>query len=662
MIARMPSTPLLPLALAGVLWSGGLEAQEPGLIEGVARAFSGELRALEARRAGLRAELEALPRPALLRQSERLGFHSGIAHAAGKWKWVQVDLGEVRSLEAVALVPAHAVSGEHPGPGFGFPRHFRVEVAEEASFLQAETVGDYTAAEVPNPGDAPFTIEMAGVRARHVRVTATQLWEQKGRAVFALGELLVLAGGRNVAAGQAVTAQDAIETPPAWSRANLVDVQSVLGPPVRSRESVTNGFHSAIERVPEAVKWVQIDLGARMPVEEVWLLPAHPPDYADRVGFGFPPRWRVEVADAADFAQPRVLLDRTGADFTNPGDCPVVIDGRGESARFVRMTATRLWERSGDYVFALGEMQVFSEGRNVALGAAVTASDETVTPRWSRQALVDGGNSLNELAPLPEWLRALAHRRELGEQLAALEPHRARLVASGLRRLAMTLAGAAVAAGLGLALWVGRARRARRREVERLRTRIAGDLHDEIGSNLGSIALLSQLAEGQEAHGGKARREFEEIRRIAEETAESMRDIVWLLRPGGDGGELAARLRETAARMLAGVEWEFAAGDEARAPALSLEGKREVFLIFKEALHNIRRHAQAGRVTIEVAHGEGVFRLRVADDGRGFDPALPSTGTGLRNLAQRAAALRGDLQITSAPGKGTEVVLTVPLT
>jgi len=269
-------------------------------------------------------------------------------------------------------------------------------------------------------------------------------------------------------------------------------------------------------------------------------------------------------------------------------------------------------------------------------------------------------NSLNRLADFPEWLRGLARRRELRESAGQIDAARTQLASSAMRRVAKGFSAGIALAALGIGALVWRAKQSRRREVERLRARIAGDLHDEIGSNLGSIALLSQLAENVAAHDGEAREEFREIRRIAEQTAESMRDIVWLLRPGRDT-DLFARMREAAARMCAGIACDFPVPEIPLPASLSLEFKREVFLIFKEALHNILRHARASHVTIRAGHDAKTFHLHVADDGCGFDTTRPATGTGLKNLTARTAALRGVFCVASEIGKGTTIDLSAPL-
>ena len=199
-----------------------------------------------------------------------------------------------------------------------------------------------------------------------------------------------------------------------------------------------------------------------------------------------------------------------------------------------------------------------------------------------------------------------------------------------------------------------RVRRARERALERLRQRIASDLHDEIGSNLGSIALLSEL--GLHRPGGPAPGDLEEIRRVARQTADSMRDIVELIqRPAATGDDFVAKLREIAARMLAGLEWTFEVGFALELP--SLTAQRHLLLVFKEALHNIRKHAAARRVTIDFLRDGAQLRLRIVDDGTGFEPRAVVEGHGLANLRHRAAALSGELSLESAPGRGTTLTL-----
>ena len=153
------------------------------------------------------------------------------------------------------------------------------------------------------------------------------------------------------------------------------------------------GYHSAIEPRPDSEKWVQVDLGEPTSIDRIVLIGAYD-DYAGiGAGFGFPARYRIEISDDAEFqADVVALADQTSADVKNPGIAPQTITAGGVEGRFVRVTATKLAERKGDYIFALGELQVFTDDRtNIADGRPVTALDSIEAPdRWARANLVDG--------------------------------------------------------------------------------------------------------------------------------------------------------------------------------------------------------------------------------------------------------------------------------
>ncbi len=226
--------------------------------------------------------------------------------------------------------------------------------------------------------------------------------------------------------------------------------------PKPEKESPSNGYHSGIEPGPEVEKWVQVDLGVAMPIDEVRLVPARPTDFADTPGFGFPKRFRVEESNHENFIARRVLIDRTAADFPNPGDNPFVIPATGRRARFIRVTATRLWERTHDYVFALAELQVFGGTNNVALHAKVAALDSIEAGRWGKDKLVDNFDSRKALTGLRELPEIAARRTEVQTEIETLERER--------RNEVLTSLGAAT-----------------RSEITEVRDRLA-DLSKEIGA------------------------------------------------------------------------------------------------------------------------------------------------------------------------------------
>jgi Protein of unknown function (DUF1553)/Protein of unknown function (DUF1549)/F5/8 type C domain len=189
--------------------------------------------------------------------------------------------------------------------------------------------------------------------------------------------------------------------------------------------SPSNGYHSGIEAKADVTKWVQVDLGKPLPIDEVRLMPARPTDFPDTPGFGFPRRFLIQVSDAATFAKAATIADHSNADFANPGDETVVVPAH-KTARFVRVTATALWPRTNDYVFALAELQVISGGKNVAAGATVAALDSIEAGRWSTRYLVDDFSSRQKLPDLQSPAIVLH------QKLQTLEKQRERQIESNL--------------------------------------------------------------------------------------------------------------------------------------------------------------------------------------------------------------------------------------
>jgi len=154
------------------------------------------------------------------------------------------------------------------------------------------------------------------------------------------------------------------------------------------------GYHAAEAAREDEEKWVQVDLGKSVAIERV-VLHALNHGYAGNPvkGFGFPIRFRVEVSDDADFKMSKAITDHTTADYPNPGHVAVPFNADGVTARYVRVTATKLWNRRrGDkpYCFALAQLEVFSAGKNATLKAAVAAKDSVESSEWGLGNLTDG--------------------------------------------------------------------------------------------------------------------------------------------------------------------------------------------------------------------------------------------------------------------------------
>ncbi len=237
---------------------------------------------------------------------------------------------------------------------------------------------------------------------------------------------------------------------------------------------------------------------------------------------------------------------------------------------------------------------------------------------------------------------------------------------------------ALVALGAGLTIYALYGYRvARLLEMANMRTRIATDLHDDIGANLTRIALLSEVAgrnRGGERspHGGgpggapddpEEDGPLKSIARIARESVGSMSDIVWAINPARDSLlDLTRRMRQHADEVftLRDIALRFDAPGAHDSVRLGVDVRRDLLLIFKEAVNNSARHSGCSRVDIDLCVEGPRLVLSLADNGSGFDTSLESEGQGLMSMRRRAHRLKGTLEIASSAGAGTTVRLSIP--
>jgi len=665
-----------------------LQAEESGL-EKAFCFMGGELCRINRERLALNDKLLSLPQVPPFHLTERIGFHAGYSPTLDSVEWIEMHFDEPEVVDAIVLIAASSSSPHGIQAGYGFPVRFRVEIRGEGLDEDRLLIADMTQRDFPNPGGLPVFIPVNHVRAQSIRITATRLFRDGERYVFSLGEMMVLQGKRNITAGH--IRQDFSESRttgavPMWGVLNLIDGHTVLGPPVGSQPSPTLGYQSILlpgpptpqpqqarltppgtppEASPSQPRWVEVDLGTSMPLEEVRLFPANPPTFAHRLGYGFPPKWVLQISDDPQFKTATVLSGLHDSEplsnITSPGNNVLTFVGEGKSARYVRFTALELHNANGAYNLALAEMEVWSGGRNVALGKPVHAFDSMEQEGWSAAALVDGFNSKANIVDWPGWLRDLSTRRETEQALSELDQRRTHEI-ERLRNNAMIALGIVIMLSILLPLLaLLRQRRIRRLELENLRQRISQDLHDEIGSSLGSIALVTQDVLAT-AHDPSLRRDLVEISDIAGQTLDSMRDIVRLVQTGVYGqGDLIEHLREIADRMLRGIPHTLQIDADSIVTHLPMHMRRDLVLMFKECLHNLVRHAKATKAIITLTEENNKFTLKIWDNGRGFDPETPrGDGMGLTNLQRRAVKHGGSVQIRSAPAKGTTLSIFLP--
>ena len=216
----------------------------------------------------------------------------------------------------------------------------------------------------------------------------------------------------------------------------------------------------------------------------------------------------------------------------------------------------------------------------------------------------------------------------------------------------------------GGAQWLHRYRVRRLLELERVRTRIATDLHDDIGSSLSQIAILSEVVRQRVGgHDASVRELLSQITGASSELMDTMSDIVWAIDPRKDHlSDLTQRMRRFSSDVFTSrnIAFAFHAPDAARDLELGADVRRQVFLIFKESVNNVVRHSGCTQAAIEFHAAREKITLRVADNGKGFDTAREGDGHGLLSMRKRTHELGGTLQVVSKHDEGTIVILQAP--
>lgn len=636
--------------------------------ERLARKFSGRLDGIDRELARIATELEGLPTLPLDDQGGTGGFASLHAEERGEFP-IELHWKQPAGVSLIALVPARRYEIDGLNQQYGMPDDFRVELIDPAGAVVAVVAEVAAAWRHPVRTGHPFVFEIdPAVEAGGLRIVARRLRRDGERFVHAWSEVFAFdAEGGDLAAAAEVKNPGG-QNPAApwqWSAAFLVDGQTPLGLPELPADEHRNiGWLSRGREQAGDLTWLELDLGEEKTFDRLRLIPARRPTSDLPSGFGFPRSFRVKAGrESGSLDEAAPVAERT---MRNPGHNPVSVELPQTTARFVRIEATELWKPFENYpaFLALSEVELWNGAENVALEARVRSpygmGNVIVSGArfWSTVSLCDGYGPDGRMVPVGDWLRALDERLALETERHELRSEARRIIGDWRRAGLWTLGVLGGFGGLALVVLPLRYRVRERQQLRLVRERIAGDLHDEVGSNLGSIQMLADLAEGRAGPSKELRR----IQRIAAETVSAVRDIVWLLRPfGGARIGTVEHLRETASIMLERLDWDFTANEAAWQTELSDEANRHLFLYFREALHNILRHSGARKVILRVEESDGAFELRIADDGVGIPEEKRGRPATLRALRQRAEALGARFQWESAGDGGTRLVLRVPV-
>lgn len=647
---------VLALGLSCAPASAGPEtAQSTNPISRVARIFNRKLVEVEDRLSWLQRRLNTLAPRAERPLKEQLGWRCGRDPEAKEAPWVTLGFHAEVPLGDIYLIPAQIQPGESMDL---FPRRFTVEAATEADFSDARVVFDTGTGRAAPARGYPFHIRGDGAPARHLRFIWQEGHQRGMDGVCALSEIFVFSGDEPVSLNAEVLAGQSVDVPGMWEPGFLVDGRTPLGHWEGGLWSTSRGDCLEVPLAKPTVEWV-VDLEWGGPVDRIVLFPYALPELS---GPGvIPPRFHIETSDCPTFEDPVLIATSGERDLPVDMSAPLVIRTEGKSGRYLRVVSEKAWRLGNRHLQALGEIEVWSAGKNLAAGRRISVRHNGL--EHTTQELTDGSSNGLQILPMRTWLAELVDRALIEREIESLRPTG---IAMAQESEINTAWGAAIALGLTFLIPVAIIERRRlisKSQLDQLRKRIASDLHDDIGSNLGSLSLIARSAKRdlQRLKGpDEIAEDLGEMELIARESSLAMRDIVWLLERRQDTiGDLVQRMRDSASRLLRDVEYSVVCRSSRTTAKLTLDAKRHLFLFYKEALHNIVKHSGATEVSVRLFDSRDRLVMEIRDNGKGLPLDDDGKPRGVAKITDRARVLEGSLDIESTPAGGTSLRLTV---
>lgn len=201
-------------------------------------------------------------------------------------------------------------------------------------------------------------------------------------------------------------------------------------------------------------------------------------------------------------------------------------------------------------------------------------------------------------------------------------------------------------------------------KIEKMRNQIASDLHDDIGSTLSSISILSEILGKQLPEKSTPSDIASKIGLNSTSMLDSMDDIIWAVNPKNDRFKnLSLRIKEYAAPLfeMKGIDYKIIFPEDIDELQLKMEIRKNIFLIAKESVNNLLKHAECKEALLLFNFDKSLLTLKIVDNGKGFDLLSPSSRNGINNIKQRAKKINAKVEIESSLGKGTKIEISVKI-
>lgn len=619
------------------------------------------LTALEHELAGIDSELGQLARLTLRRGVGSLGYRSNIHGSPGEKEWVRIELGEETPIDGVTLVPMLFRETQTGVQAEGFPKAFRILAGTGQTTNEVAVVSEK---DHIMPRIAPLALTFPPTKASWVMIETTALTTRMmaDHYFLQLSEIMVFSGQENVALHKPVTLPP--NSPEPHTSLNgrfIVDgfTPYVLDAAYGDRSKSLPLTVSGTNPPPR----ISIDLGTPHPINQVNLHSAglsHAIPMGNFATWGVPRHVRVVGANEPDFSDARILCEYRQESIYDNG--PAIM--RRFPQTTCRYIGVEILDRNpvvpspsvAPYI-AFSEIEVLSSGKNAALHAPVSVCTNIISADVALPRITDGLNYYGKILPLREWMAQLSRRHDLEAVRPFLEAelnHRYERQKINLRRLGWL--AALLAVGIAIAILVERL--VHMRQIARIQERFAADLHDELGADLHTIGLLSDLAGDAGNESPELSHLLKEIRTTTEETGEAVR-LVARMNSKLPYLNLVEMMQQAAERVVVHLEHDVSIEGAQHLKKLKPRTRSDIFLFYKEALINICRHAEATKLSTHLRATPKEIRLTVADNGHG----LPDFGSDTvpKSLRRRARLMGAKVEVENILSGGTSIVLNLRL-
>lgn len=572
-------------------------------------------------------------------------------------QWIEIELDGTYPIDEIVLVPC---LWRHPKTGFqpdAFPAKLRI-LAGDNTNKESTLITEYTQTIGTEQTVAPLVLPISQINASWIRIEATELNKRHfdGHKVLQLSEVLVFSGTSNVALHRPVTcsSSDQRGIVGAWNKSFLVDgfTPYLMD---SSKGTSSNAFIATTGKKPELI----LDLGANYSISRIHM---HAVEQGDTVpqayagDLGIPRRMLIKGSKLADFSDAVTLIDYKTENINETGPI-IMLDIPDTVCRYVQFihlrteTQPELLENPPRLGFA--EIEIFSEGENVALRKPVLYKDLSFGNR-ALSSLTDGNNLYGTILPIRTWMNELATR-------GAIEAEQPRIIAemnqryASQKRLLILMMQLVVFLAFGICLTYLIERHRRLRQLSLVRERIAADFHDELGANIHTIGLISDMAKNA-LHSPKELEELlDQIREFTNRSGEAARYCTNILEARGVCEDLVEEMTQFANRILADLEHDFSVEGKDLLKTLPSHKRIDLLLFYKECLTNILRHSSASKVKTKLTANRSSITMKVSDNGIGLDTSNREKTP--HSLKRRAKLLRANIVTEQSATGGTRITL-----